>query len=143
MNEIDVVIIFGVCFFENGYVVLFDKFNGVVKVYDDMNVLVMFRKFSYKFYDVIQVFFGDIVVVLLKEYSVNILLLCDLFMVFNGWINNYKGKCFGLMLIDINIFVIWKENDVKEYIFVYSSNYIEIRKINVFVECFLVVNLVI
>lgn len=62
---------------------------------------------------------------------------------FNGWINNYKGKCFGLMLIDINIFVIWKENDVKEYIFVYSSNYIEIRKINVFVECLLVVNLVI
>lgn len=140
MNETDAATISGVCFLENGYVVLSDKSNGAVKVYDDMNVLVMFRKLGHKPYDVTQAPSGDIAVALPKEHSVNILSLRDLSTVPNGWINNHKGKCFGLTSTDTNIFVIWKENDAKEYISVYSSNYTEIRKINVSVERSLAVN---
>lgn len=140
MNETDAATISGVCFLDNGFVVLSDKSNCTVKIYDDMNVLVMFRKLDHKPYGVTQAPSGDIAVAVPKEHSVNILSSRDLSTVPNCWINNYKGKCFGLTSTNTHIFVIWAENDAKEYIGVYSSNYTEIRKISVSVERFLAVN---
>ena len=140
INEVETVTISGISFLDNGCIVLSDKANCTVKIYDDVNVLLNHRKLEHKPYGVTQAPSGDIAVAVPKEHSVIMLSPHDLSTVPNARINNYKGKCFGLTSTQSHIFVIWTDDDAKESIAVYDENYTEIQKINLSVERTVAVN---
>lgn len=130
----------GVTFLANEHIVISDKANQSIKMYDDMNILLVHRKLEHKPYDVTQSPRGDIAVAVPKDHRVIFLRSHDLSTVPNQWINNPKAKCYGLASSDCYIFVIWKENDASDSIRIYNENHSEIRKIGLSVERYLVVN---
>ena len=124
INEVETATISGISFLDNGYIVLPDKANCTVKIYDDVNVSLNHRKLEHKPYGVTQAPSGDIAVTVPKEHSVIMLSLYDLSTVPSARINNYKDKCFGLTSTQTHVFVIWTD----ERSALYDENYTEIQK---------------
>ncbi|XP_061170172.1 uncharacterized protein LOC133179428 [Saccostrea echinata] len=134
LDEHEPAEISGITFLANGNIVISDKANFSLKMYDDMKILLGHRKFDYKPYDVTQAPTGDIAVAFPKEHRVNFFRSHDLSLVPNAWVTNPKSKCFGLTSSDEYLFVIWKESDESESIRIYNEHYSELRKLAVSAE---------
>ncbi|XP_062602065.1 uncharacterized protein LOC134263698 [Saccostrea cucullata] len=140
MEEKEEAEISGITFLANGNIVMSDKANLSLKMFDDMKIQLGYKKFDYKPYDVTQAPTGDIAVAFPSEHRVNFLRLHDLSLVPNAWVTNPKSKCYGLTSSDDYLFVIWKESDESENIRIYNEQYSELQKLTVSAERYLVVD---
>ncbi|XP_061185582.1 uncharacterized protein LOC133193642 [Saccostrea echinata] len=131
MDENEPVEISGITFLANGNIVITDKANLKLKIYDDMKVLRWQRILDSKPYDVTQAPTGDIAVASPKEHRVNFFRSHNLSPVLNAVVTNPDSKCFGLTSSDEYLFVTWKESNGSESIRIYNEQYSELRKLSI------------
>ncbi|XP_062577429.1 uncharacterized protein LOC134239271 [Saccostrea cucullata] len=140
MDEPEHVKISGITFLANGNIVITDKANLILKIYDDKKILLWQRKLDSEPCDVTQDPTGEIAVASPDEHRVSFFKSHNLSPVLNKVVTNPNSKCFGLTATDEYLFVIWQESNGSESIRIYNDQYSEIKKLSVAAERFLAVD---